>query len=307
MVPFYTFYSMFGFQRVGDSIWAAADARARGFLMGATAGRTTLPGEGLQHQDGHSHVLASTVPACESYDPAFAYELGAIIADGLRRMFPPSAADGEDVFYYITIYNENYEQPSRPDCVTDDDITSGLYKWDDGPDSADARRATILFSGAVQGDTVEAQRLLHEHHGVAAELWSVTSYQRLRRQALDVERHNRLHPEDEPETPLVTCKLADSAGPIVAVSDYMTLVPDQIARFSPRPLHVLGTDGFGRSDTREKLRSFFEVNAAHTAVAVLSALAEAGAGSREEVAAAIKRYGIDPDRPNPAHPDTGAS
>ena len=305
MVPFYTFYSMFGFQRVGDSIWAAADARARGFLMGATAGRTTLPGEGLQHQDGHSHVAASTIPSCESYDPAFAYELSTVIADGLQRMFPPVAADGEDIFYYITIYNENYEQPPRPDFVTDDDITSGLYKWDDGPSDSDkdVRRATILFSGASCGAAQEAQRLLYDDHGISAELWSATSYQRLRRQALDVERHNRLHPDKEPEIPLVTHKLTDSDGPIIAISDYMKLVPEQITRFSPRPLHVLGTDGFGRSDTREKLRSFFEVNAAHAVITVLSAMTATGESSHKEVTDAIKRYDINPEQPNPSHPE----
>ena len=305
MVPFYSFYSMFGFQRVGDSIWAAADARARGFLMGATAGRTTLLGEGLQHQDGHSHVLASTVPACEAYDPAFAYELGAVIRDGLHRMSPPTAGDGEDVFYYVTIYNENYEQPPRPDHVTDEDITSGLYKFDDGPDGC-GRRATVLFSGPAVGAAMAAQALLAERHDVSAELWSATSYKRLRADALDVERRNRLNPSDEPEAAAVTRKLADSEGPIVAVTDYMTLVPDQIARFTPRPLHVLGTDGFGRSDTREGLRSFFEVNAAHVVVAVLSALADAGEVERADLQAAIDRYGLDPNRPDPAHPETGA-
>ncbi len=305
MVPFFTFYSMFGFQRVGDSIWAAADARARGFLIGATAGRTTLPGEGLQHQDGHSHVLATTVPACEAYDPAFAYELGAIVAEGLRRMAPPSASDGEDVFFYITIYNETYEQPPQPDLVSDEDITSGLYKWDDGPGGELSRRATILFSGAAQRAAREAQQLLADHHDTSVELWSATSYQRLRRQALDVERRNRLHPKDPPEMPLVTSLLADSDGPIVAVTDFMTLVVDQIARFVPRPLHVLGTDGFGRSDTREALRRFFEVDSAHIAVAVLSALADAGEASPAEVAEAIERYGIDPTGPAPGHPETG--
>ena len=306
MVPFYTFYSMFGFQRVGDLIWAAADARARGFLIGATAGRTTLHGEGLQHQDGHSHVLAATVPACEAYDPAFAYELAAIVADGLRRMVPPSAADGEDVFYYITVYNENYEQPPRPDSLTDADITSGIYKWADGPEQDNARRACILFSGAAQEAAREAQRLLHKYHDVSAELWSVTSYQKLRREALDVERRNRLHPTTEPGIPLITRKLTNSEGPIVAVTDFMTLVPDQIARFTPRPMHVLGTDGFGRSDTREELRRFFEVDAAHIVITVLSALAEIGDARTREVEAAIRRYGIEPDRPDPAHPDTGA-
>ena len=305
MVPFFAFYSMFGFQRVGDSIWAAADARARGFLIGATAGRTTLPGEGLQHQDGHSHVLASTVPACEAYDPAFAYELGAVIDEGLHRMYPPEAADGTDVFYYITVYNENYEQPPRPDHVTGADITSGLYKFDDGPGNR-GRNATILFSGASVGAALEAQALLAEHHDTSAELWSATSYQRLRREALDIERRNRLHPSSDPVVPLVTRRLSDSDGPIVAVTDFMTLVPDQIARFTPRPLHVLGTDGFGRSDTREALRRFFEVDAAHIVLAVLSALMESGEVSAGEVSAAMDRYGIESDRDHPGHPDTGA-
>jgi len=305
MVPFYTFYSMFGFQRVGDSLWAAADARTRGFLMGATAGRTTLLGEGLQHQDGHSQILASTVPACEAYDPAFAYELSAIVDEGLRRMYPDRAEDGEDVYYYITIYNENYVQPPRPDHVKVEDITSGLYKWDEGPDTG-AHRATILFSGSAVNAATEAQRMLADDYDVAAELWSVTSYKRLRADALDVERRNRLRPGDQDDVAMVTRRLNDSRGPLVAVSDWMTLVPDQIARWTPRPLHVLGTDGFGRSDTREALRRFFEVDAAHVVVATLSALAEEGAVGADVVASAIERYGIDPDRPDPAHPDTGA-
>ncbi len=309
MVPFYTFYSMFGFQRVGDSIWAAADARTRGFLLGATAGRTTLMGEGLQHQDGHSQILASTVPACEAYDPAFAYELGAILQDGLERMYPARAADGEDVFFYITLYNENYEQPARPDHVDKFDIMSGLYKYSDGPVGADrlSRHATILFSGSSATAALAAQQLLATDHDVAAELWSATSYKRLRADALDCERRNRLNPTDVALVPAVTRKLHDSDGPIVAVSDWITLVPDQIARWTPRPLHVLGTDGFGRSDTREALRRFFEIDAQHLVVAVLSALAEEGAADRDEVQRAIETYGIDPDRPDPAHPDTGAT
>jgi len=306
MVPFYTFYSMFGFQRVGDSIWAAADARTRGFLMGATAGRTTLLGEGLQHQDGHSMLLASTVPACEAYDPAFAYELSTIIRDGLHRMYPEgSAVNGEDIFYYLTIYNENYEQPPRPDHVEDRDITSGLYKWDDGPDGP-SRRATILFSGPANLAAREAQAILAEFHDVSAELWSVTSYKRLRTNALDVERRNRLQPEGEPDVPELTRKLQTSEGPIVAVSDWMGLVPGQVSRWTPRPMRVLGTDGFGRSDTREALRSFFEVDAFSVVVAVLHALAEGGEIPASDVTAAIRTYGIDPYRPDPAHPDTGS-
>ena len=305
MVPFYTFYSMFGFQRVGDSLWAAADARARGFLMGATAGRTTLLGEGLQHQDGHSLLLASAVPACEAYDPAFAYELGTILRDGLARMYPHGkATDGEDVFYYITIYNENYAQPTRPDHVQDRDITDGIYKFDDGPDKL-ARRATILFSGTLNLAARQAQEILADDYGIGAELWSVTSYKRLRTQALDVERRNRLLQQEPAELSNVARKLSDSEGPILAVSDWMTLVPDQIARFTPRPLHVLGTDGFGRSDTREALRRFFEIDAESIVVAVLSAMLGDGTASIDEVRRAIEVAGIDPYRADPAHPEAG--
>ena len=251
MVPFYTFYSMFGFQRIGDLAWLAADARTRGFLMGATAGRTTLMGEGLQHQDGHSMLLAATIPACEAYDPAFAFELGAIIEDGLDRMYPDGSIDGEDVFYYITVYNENYEQPSQPDHVDNRDITSGLYKFDDGPDLGDdAHRATLLFSGPSYLAAKEAQTILAEQYNVAAELWSVTSYKRLREDAINVQRRNRLNPLGERLVPMVTSKLQGSEGPIIAVSDWMAGVVGQINRWTPRPMSVLGTDGFGRSDTR---------------------------------------------------------
>jgi pyruvate dehydrogenase E1 component len=306
MVPFFSFYSMFGFQRIGDLLWAAADARCRGFLIGATAGRTTLMGEGLQHQDGHSHLLAASVPACEAYDPAYAYELAAIVQDGLQRMYPPRAADGEDVYYYITVYNENYEQPPRPDHVSDFDITSGVYRWHDGP-GGKAHDATILFSGSAQGAARDAQAILAEDYDVSAELWSVTSYKRLRTDALEVERRNRLNPTADPEVPLVTRKLTDSHGPLVAVSDFMSLVPDQVSRFTPRPMHILGTDGFGRSDTREALRQFFEIDAPNITVAVLSALAEEGAIGTDAVEAAIARFGIDPHQPDPSHPDAGAT
>ncbi len=295
MVPFFTFYSMFGFQRVGDLIWSAADSRARGFLMGATAGRTTLMGEGLQHQDGHSLLLASTVPACRAYDPAFAFELGSIIRYGLDRMYGPDG--GHDEFYYIAIYNEQYEMPAQPDGVSDDDIVSGIYKWDDGPEAE--RRATILFSGPAHRAAREAQAELLEHYGVGAELWSATSYKRLREEALDAERWNRLHPGTDPRVPLVTAKLANSRGPIVAVSDYLTAVPDQICRWTPRPMLALGTDGYGRSDTREALRAFFEVDTGNVVVAVLAQLANAGEISADAVRDAIARYGVDPEAPNP--------
>src|SRR5258708_18587368 len=231
MVPFFTFYSMFGFQRVGDLIWAAADARCRGFLMGATAGRTTLLGEGLQHQDGHSHVLMSTVPTCQAYDPAFAYEMAAIIKHGIDRMYGNAGRGGTDldadVFYYLTIYNENYVQPAKPEGV-DDGIMRGLYKWAAAPDDP-ARKATIIFSGSAQKAAREAQAELAEQFDVAAELWSATSYKALREEALSTERWNRLHPEEEARTPYVAEQLAGSEGPIVAVTDFMKVVPDQVA------------------------------------------------------------------------------
>ncbi len=302
-VPMYVFYSMFGFQRVGDLIWSAADSRARGFLFGATAGRTTLMGEGLQHQDGHSHVLASTVPACQAYDPSFAYELASIIACGLERMYPETgAACGEDEFYYLTVYNENYPQPKRADNISDADIFSGLYRFDEGPPDAEAR-ATLLFSGPAHLAARQAQGELAEHYGVGAELWSVTSYKRLREEALAAERWGRLHPSEAPRIPEVSRKLAESRGPVVAATDYMTLVPDQIARWVPRRFSVLGTDGYGRSDTRESLRRFFEVDAAHVVIATLAPLAADGVLPATAVADAIRRYGVDPEAVNPLYWD----
>ena len=286
MVPFYTFYSMFGFQRVGDLIWAAADARARGFLMGATAGRTTLMGEGLQHQDGHSPLLASTVPACQSYDPAFAYELAVIIQDGLRRMY----TDNEDIFYYLTIYNENYDQPPMAAGV-ESSILEGLYKWDAGNDSSTVD-AAIVFSGAAQMAARDAQRELAERWGTNTELWSATSYKRLREEALEVQRWNRLHPTQEPRTPWVSAQLGTNDIPVVAVSEYMRAVPEMIAPFVNRPFTVLGTDGYGRSDDREALRSFFETDMPNVVVTVLAQLAEAGKIDRTKVAEAIAHYGI---------------
>ena len=294
MVPFYTFYSMFGFQRIGDFVWAAADARARGFLMGATAGRTTLLGEGLQHQDGHSLLLASTVPSCEAYDPAFAYELATIIEEGIGRMY---GGDGEDVFYYITIYNENYAQPAKPEGA-DQGIIDGLYRWADAPEEH-AHAATVLFSGSAHTAARQAQEQLAEHYDVGVELWSATSYKRLREEALSVERWNRLHPTSEHRIPLVTRLLDEAPGPVVAVTDYMKAVPDQIARWVPAGFTPLGTDGYGRSDTREGLRRFFETDAGHVVVAVLSALAAEGTVSADLVADAIDRYGIDPDVADP--------
>lgn len=301
MVPFFTFYSMFGFQRVGDLLWAAADARARGFLMGATAGRTTLLGEGLQHQDGHSLILAATNPACEAYDAAFAYELAAIIEHGLHRMYG-GADPNPDVFYYLAIYNENYEMPPRPDHVTADDIVRGMYLWHHGPEGL-PHKASILFSGPAHRAARDAQAELATHYGVSADLHSVTSYKRLREEALAAERLNRLQPSTPARVPLVTSLLADGDGPIVAVSDFMALVPDQVARWMPRRFIPLGTDGFGRSDTREQLRRFFEVDAPSVVVAVLAGLAAEGTIGPDKVADAIARYGIDPARLDPAHAD----
>ncbi len=294
MVPFYSFYSMFGFQRVGDLLWAAADARARGFLLGATAGRTTLPGEGLQHQDGSSHVLASTVPVCRAYDPAFAYELAAIIEDGLHRMY--GDGEREDVYYYLTLYNENFAQPPRPDGIGDG-IIRGLYRFETAPQGK-RHRSTVVFSGPAYLAAKTARDELAQHYDVGAELWSATSYKALREDALETERWNRLHPESEPRTPYVTSAL-EGAGPVVAVTDYMKIVPDQIARWAPGRFTSLGTDGFGRSDTREALRTYFEVDAPNIVVSVLSNLAADGAIDRGVVAEAINRYGIDTDSEAP--------
>jgi pyruvate dehydrogenase E1 component len=298
MIPFFIFYSMFGFQRVGDLIWAFGDMRGRGFLLGATAGRTTLLGEGLQHDDGHSLVLASTVPNVQAYDPAFAYETAAIVRHGIRRMYGP---DPEDVFYYITLYNENYQMPVKPegpDGQIDDAILRGLYRFTPAP-VGPTRPATILFSGSASQAALEAQRILAADHDVAAELWSATSYKALREDALSVERWNRLHPSLQPRVPYITEALTQASGPIVAVTDFMKAVPDQVARWVPGHFTPLGTDGFGRSDTREALRRHFETDAAHLVIATLDGLRATGEAKAEEVDQAISRYGIDADAADP--------
>jgi pyruvate dehydrogenase E1 component len=293
MLPFFTFYSMFGFQRVGDLIWSANDSRARGFLLGATAGRTTLLGEGLQHQDGHSLILASTHPTVEAWDPAFAYEMAAIIRHGIREML----VDERDVIHYLTLYNENYVMPPMPDGV-EDGIIRGLYRWAAAPEGP-GQRATILFSGTAQGAARAAQAELAERWDVGADLWSATSYKRLREEALAAERWNRLHPTEPPRTPLVTQLLGAEGGPVVAVTDFMKAVPDQVSRWVRQPFVPLGTDGFGRSDTREKLRQFFETDMPHVVVATLWALAQQGEVKAETVAEAIAHYDIDPERIDP--------
>jgi pyruvate dehydrogenase E1 component len=294
MIPFFIFYSMFGFQRIGDLIWAAGDQRTRGFLLGATSGRTTLNGEGLQHEDGHSHVLASTIPNLLCYDPAFAYELAVIIRDGLRRMY----RDREDIFYYITLYNENYAMPAMPAGV-EEGILRGLYKFKAAPEGPARPRIHLLGSGALLREALRAQELLAERYQVAADVWSATSYKELRREALEVERWNMLHPDAEPRRPHVETLFAGDDAPIVAVSDYLKAVPDQIARWLPGRMLALGTDGFGRSDTREALRRFFEVDAESIAVAALTQLARRGQVERGLIGRAIAELGIDPEKPDP--------
>lgn len=292
MVPFYTFYSMFGFQRVGDLIWQAADARTRGFLLGATAGRTTLHGEGLQHQDGHSLLLASTVPACRAYDPSFAYEVATIVREGIKEMYGPTQSD---VFFYLTLYNENYQMPPISNSPTiAGEIMQGLYLWK--PATEAKHKATILFSGSAHVAASAAASELLERYEVGCELWSATSYKTLREEAIEVERWNRLHPSQPARKPLVTKLLDDGQGPIVAVSDFMRMVPEQVARFIPsRSFTPLGTDGMGRSDTRAALRRHFEIDAPHIVVAVLHNLASAGVIKTEVVAQAIESHGLDPE------------
>jgi pyruvate dehydrogenase E1 component len=289
MLPFYIYYSIFGFQRVGDIIWAAADQRARGFLIGATAGRTTLGGEGLQHQDGTSHLIAATIPNCRAYDPAFAGELAVILDDGARRMLEA----GEDVFYYLTVMNENYAHPSLPAGV-EADVIRGMYRFAANA-AADARGAVrLLGSGAILGEAIAAGELLAAEFGVANEVWSVTSYSELAREAREIERWNRLHPGDVPRLSHVE-RCLSGAQPVVAASDYVRAHPQSIATYLDARFVVLGTDGFGRSDTRPTLRRFFEVDRGHIVVAALHSLARDGALERSEVASAIAKYRIDAD------------
>ncbi len=292
MIPFYTYYSMFGFQRVGDMVWAFGDSRGRGFLMGATAGRTTLNGEGLQHEDGHSHVLFGTVPNCITYDPAYAYELAVIIQDGLRRMY----GEDEDVFYYITICNENYVQPPMPQGEgIAEGILKGIYRVsasEHGP-----ARVQLWGSGSIFNEALRAQKLLWEKFQIPADVWSVTSYNRLRAEALETERWNRLHPSGPLRKPFVQQVAESTEGPIVAASDYMKVLADQLAPWLGGRLVSLGTDGFGRSDSRPYLRRFFEVDAESIAAAAVERLARWGELSPEEAGRALIELGVDPEKP----------
>jgi pyruvate dehydrogenase E1 component len=293
MVPFYIFYSMFGFQRIGDLAWAAGDSQARGFLIGATAGRTTLNGEGLQHQDGHSHLLASTIPNCVSYDPTYAYELAVIIHDGLHRMYN----QGENRFYYITTMNENYIQPEMPQGV-EDGIIQGMYQFKVSTAPGDLR-VQLLGCGAILREVEAAAAILESDYQVAADIWSMTSVNQLQREGKAVQRWNLLHPEAEPRVPYVTRLLRDASGPAVAATDYIKAYADQIREFVPGAYTVLGTDGFGRSDTRSKLREFFEISREYIVLAALKALADEGKIENALVAEAIGALGIDPDKSNP--------
>jgi pyruvate dehydrogenase E1 component len=297
MIPFYIYYSMFGFQRVGDQIWAFADSRGKGFLLGGTAGRTTLSGEGLQHQDGHSLLLAATVPNLVSYDPAFAYEIAVIVRDGIRRMFE----NREDIFYYLTVYNENYPQLAMPAGEgVEEGILRGIYLFRKAEVAKAKATVQLLGSGSILNEALKAQQILGEKYGVAADVWSVTSYNELRRDALKAERWNMLHPTEAAKVPYVQQVLGATEGPIVAASDYMKAVQDQVSPWLGGRMLALGTDGFGRSDNRTFLRGHFEVNAASIAVAALSRLAREGKFDAKKAAKAIGELGVNPEKIDPA-------
>jgi pyruvate dehydrogenase E1 component len=295
-IPFFIFYSMFGFQRIGDLIWAAADSRTRGFLLGGTAGRTTLAGEGLQHQDGHSHLLAYPVPNVVAYDPAFAYEIAVIIHDGIRRMY----VNQESIFYYLTVMNEQYEMPEMPEGSRDG-ILKGLYRFRPTSQPNAKARAQLFGSGAILPQVLHAQQILESEYGVGADVWSITSYSELYRDGHAAERWNMLHPGEPPRVPHVTGLLRDAPGVFVAASDYVKALPDSIDRWLPRPLLTLGTDGFGRSESRGALRDFFEVDHRYIIVGVLGALAREGVVDVKVVQEAIAKYGINPEKSNPAN------
>jgi pyruvate dehydrogenase E1 component len=294
MIPFYIFYSMFGFQRVGDLAWAAADMRSRGFLLGGTAGRTTLNGEGLQHEDGQSHVFAATVPNCVSYDPTFGYEVAVIVQDGLRRM----CAEQEDVYYYLTVMNENYTHPAMPEGAPPH-IIKGMYLFKAGDKRPKAPRVQLLGSGTIFREVIAAAELLGSHWGVDADLWGCPSFTELARDGQTAARWNMLNPTAKPKLSHVEACLKDTQGPVIAATDYVRAFAEQIRAFVPKRYVVLGTDGFGRSDTREKLRRFFEVDRYYITIAALKALADEGALPATKAAEAIKKYGVDPAKPPP--------
>jgi pyruvate dehydrogenase E1 component len=293
MIPFFIYYSMFGFQRFGDLAWAAGDQRARGFLLGGTSGRTTLNGEGLQHEDGHSHVQSALIPNCVSWDPTFGYEVAVILQDGLRRM----VQEQEDVFYYITLLNENYAHPALPEGA-EQDILSGMYLFRKGP-AGNNPRVQLLGSGAILREVIAAAELLRKDWGVDADIWSCPSFTELARDGQAAARWNLLHPADKPKRSHVEQCLKDTRGPVIASTDYVRAFAEQIRPFVPRRYAVLGTDGFGRSDTREKLRSFFEVDRHYVTVAALKALADESQLDKAKAKEAIAKYGLDPDKPNP--------
>jgi pyruvate dehydrogenase E1 component len=296
MIPFFIYYSMFGLQRIGDLFWAAGDMRTRGFLVGATSGRTTLAGEGLQHQDGHSHLLAYAVPNLVTYDPAFAYELAVIIGDGIHRMYSKQ----EDIFYYLTVANENYGMPPMPEGeAVKEGILKGMYRYRSSDNTNAKYRAQLFGSGAILNEVLRAQEMLEDRFDVAADVWSVTSYKELRRDALEAERWNMLHPSEEPEIPYISQCLAEAPGVFIAASDYVKTLPDSVARWCPRPLLSLGTDGYGRSESRQALRDFFEVDARYVTLATLTALAREGEIAFDDVEEAMHDLEIDPAKANP--------
>jgi pyruvate dehydrogenase E1 component len=292
MVPFYIFYSMFGFQRIMDLAWAAGDSQARGFLIGATSGRTTLNGEGLQHQDGHSHLMAQMIPNCVSYDPTYGYEMAVIVQDGLRRMYQ----EQENRFYYITTLNENYQHPEMPQGA-EEGIIKGMYLLEEGKDSE--LKVQLMGCGSILREVREAANILRDEFGVEADVWSTTSINELRRDAQSVSRWNLLNPEQNARKSYIEECLEGREGPVVASTDYMRLYADQLREYIPRRYKVLGTDGFGRSDTRAKLREFFEVNRYYVTVAALKALQEEGKLEASVVAKAIQKFNINPEKPAP--------
>jgi pyruvate dehydrogenase E1 component len=294
-IPFYIYYSMFGFQRIGDLAWAAADARTRGFLMGGTAGRTTINGEGLQHEDGHSHLVAATIPTCRTYDPAYGYELAVVVEEGINAMY----VRGEECFYYLTVYNESYDMPALPGEQVRDGIIRGLYPVKTVKPDGAKLEVQLLGSGVILLEVLKAQQILAEKYGVASTVYSATSYQMLRKDALECERFNRLHPGEPGKMAYVQQVLGNTKGPVVASSDYMRSLPEMVGPFLDGRLVPLGTDGFGRSETRPALRRFFEIDAANVTLAALVALADRKELDRGVAAKAVKDLGINPDAPHP--------